>query len=127
MTTITWSIVAIDYDIKGGVKVPTRTHWVCSGEDAEGNMGRYIGTRAVTQGDTKTFTGWDNITEEAALEWLLTDMGVVTMDVDEEGNVTKSEKDTIEAAVNAQVAEKAKPNKGTGLPWAAPEAATMEV
>ena len=127
MTTITWSIVAIDYDINGGVKVPTRTHWVCSGEDAEGNMGRYIVTRAVTQGDTKTFTGWDNITEEAALEWLLTDMGVVTMDVDEEGNVPKSEKDTIEAAVNAQVAEKAKPTKGTGLPWAAPEAATMEV
>ena len=115
MTTITWKIVAIDYDIKGGVKVPTRTHWVCSGEDAEGNMGRYIGTREVTQGDTKTFTGWDNITEEAALEWLLTDMGVVTMDVDEEG---KSEKDTIEAAVNAQIAEQAKPTKGTGLPWA---------
>ena len=124
MTTITWTIVAIDYDINGGVKVPTRTHWVCSGEDAEGNTGRYIGTRAVTQGDTKTFTGWDNITEEAALEWLLTDMGVVTMDVDEEG---KSEKDTIEAAVNAQIAEQAKPTKGTGLPWAAPEAATMEV
>ena len=117
MTTITWTIVAIDYDIKGGVKVPTRTHWVCSGEDSEGNTGRYIGTREVTQGDTKTFTGWDNITEEAALEWLLTDMGVVTMDVDEEG---KSEKDTIEAAVNAQIAEQAKPTKGTGLPWAAP-------
>jgi len=115
MTTITWSIVAIDYDIKGGVKVPTRTHWVCSGEDSEGNMGRYIGTREVTQGDTKTFAGWDNITEEVALEWLLTDMGVVTMDVDEEG---KSEKDTIEAAVNAQIAEQAKPTKGTGLPWA---------
>jgi hypothetical protein len=127
MTTITWSIVAIDYDIKGVVKVPTRTHWVCSGEDAEGNTGRYIGTREVTQGDTKTFTGWDNITEEVALEWLLTDMSIVTMDVDEEGNVPKSEKDTIEAAVNAQVAEKAKPTKGTGLPWAAPEAATMEV
>jgi hypothetical protein len=127
MTTITWSIVAIDYDIKGVVKVPTRTHWVCSGEDAEGNTGRYIGTREVTQGDTKTFTGWDNITEEVALEWLLTDMSIVTMDVDEEGNVPQSEKDTIEAAVNAQVAEKAKPTKGTGLPWAAPEAATMEV
>jgi hypothetical protein len=124
MTTITWSIVAIDYDIKGGVKVPTRTHWVCSGEDAEGNTGRYVGTREVTQGDTKTFTGWDNITEEEALEWLLTDMSTVTMDVDEEG---KSEKDTIEAAVNAQIAEQAKPTRGTGLPWAAPQAATMEV
>ena len=124
MTTITWKIVAIDYDIKGGVKVPTRTHWVCSGEDAEGNTGRYIGTREVTQGDTKTFTGWDNITEEAALEWLLTDMGVVTMDVDEEG---KSQKDTIEASIEAQIAEKANPTRGTGLPWAAPQAATMEI
>ena len=117
MTTITWTIVAIDYDINEGVKVPTRTHWVCSGEDAEGNIGRYTGTREVTQGDTKTFTVWDNITEEVALEWLLTDMSMVTMDVDEEGNVPQSQKDIIEAAVTAQIAEKANPTRGTGLPW----------
>ncbi len=120
MTTITWNIVAIDYDIEAGVNVPTQVHWTCTGEDAEGNTGRYIGTRSVTQSETKTFTSWDNITEEAALLWLFTDMSVATMDLDEEGNDSKSEKDTVEDAVNAQVAEKANPTRGTGLPWAAP-------
>ena len=127
MTTITWNIVAVDYDIEAGVNVPTRVHWTCTGEDAEGNTGRYIGTRGVTQSETKTFTSWDNITEEAALLWLFTDMSVATMDLDEEGNDSKSEKETIEDAVNAQIAEKANPTRGTGLPWAAPVAAPMGV
>ena len=118
MTTITWNIVAIDYDIKAGVNVPTTVHWTCTGEDAEGNTGRYIGTRGVTQGETKTLTSWENITEEAALLWLFADMSVATRDLDEEGKDTKSEKDTIEDAVNAQIAEKANPTRGTGLPWA---------
>ena len=118
MTTITWNIVAIDYNIEAGANVPTQVHWTCTGEDAEGNTGRYIGTRSVTQSETKTFTSWDNITEEAALLWLFTDMSVATMDLDEEGNDSKSEKDTIEASIEAQIAEKANPTRGTGLPWA---------
>ena len=118
MTTITWTIGAIDYNIEAGVNVPTRVHWTCAGEDTEGNTGRYSGTRGVTQSETKTLTSWDNITEEAALLWLFTDMSVATMDLDEEGNDSKSEKDTIEDAVNAQIAEKANPTRGTGLPWA---------
>ena len=118
MTTITWNIVAIDYNIEAGANVPTQVHWTCTGEDAEGNTGRYIGTRGVTQSETKTLTSWENITEEAALLWLFTDMSVATMDLDEEGNDSKSEKETIEDSVNAQIAEKANPTRGTGLPWA---------
>ena len=125
MTTITWKIVAIDYDIKAGVKVPTTAHWTCSGEDDDGNTGRYIGTRAVTQSGVKTFGFWSNITEAEALDWLLTDMSVATMDVDEDGKDSQSEKERIEASVNAQIAEKAKPTKGTGLPWESQEVAAM--
>jgi hypothetical protein len=125
MTTITWKIVAIDYDTKAGVKVPTVAHWTCLGEDGEGNTGRSYGTRAVTQGSAKAFKGWNNITEAEALEWLMTDMSVATMDVDGEGKDSQSEKEMIEASVNAQIAEKSKPTRGTGLPWESQEVAVM--
>ena len=119
MTTITWTIDAIDYNIVNGKKVATTLHWRCSGVDADGNTGSSYGTQAVSTDDTRTAVDWESITEQQAIDWLLADMSVVTMDVDEEG---KSQKDTIEAFVNAQIAEQAKPTKGTGLPWAvAPE------
>jgi hypothetical protein len=124
MTTITWTIGAIDYNIVNGKKVATTLHWRCNGVDADGNTGSSYSTHAVSSDDTRTAVDWESITEQQAIDWLLADMSVVTMDVDGEG---KSQKDTIEASIEAQVAEKAKPTKGTGLPWAAPQAATMEV
>ena len=120
MTTITWTIGAIDYNIEAGVNVPTTVHWRCTGVDDEGNVGSSYGTRGVTQGETKALTSWENITEEAALLWLFADMSVATRDLDEEGKDTKSEKETIEASIESQIAEKANPTRGTGLPWAAP-------
>ena len=120
MTTITWKIVAIDYNIVNGKKVATTLHWRCNGVDANGNTGGSYGTHAVSTDDTRTAVDWESITEQQAIDWLLADMGAVTMDVDAEGNVPKSQKDSIEASIEAQVAEKAKPTKGTGLPWAAP-------
>ena len=124
MTTIVWTVSTIDYEIVNGAKVPTVLHWTCSGEDAEGNTGRYIGTHAVTQGDERANVTWENITQDLALAWLLTDMSVVTMD-SPEGEPTLSQKDSVEAAVNAQIAEKANPTRGTGVPWAS--AVSMEV
>jgi hypothetical protein len=117
MTTITWKIVAIDYDIVNGKKVATTLHWRCSGVDADGNTGGSYGTQAVSTDDTRTAVDWESITEQQAIDWLLADMSAVTMDVDEEGNVPKSQKDSIEASIEAQVAEKANPTRGTGLPW----------
>ena len=119
MTTIVWTVSTIDYEIVDGTKVPTVLHWVCSGEDAEGNTGRYIGTQAVTQGDERASVNWDNVTEEKALEWLMTDMSVVTMDTPE-GESVVSQKDSVEAAVNAQISGKVNPTRGSGLPWATP-------
>ena len=128
MTTIVWTVSTIDYEIVNGAKVPTVLHWTCSGEDAEGNTGRYIGTQAITQGDEKAVVTWDDLTEDKALAWLMADMSVVTMDTPE-GEPTPSQKDAIEASINAQIAEKANPTRGTGVPWAsqegAPEASTM--
>ena len=119
MTTIVWTVSTIDYKIVNGAKVPTVLHWTCSGEDAEGNTGRYIGTQAVTQGDERANVTWEALTEDLALAWLLTDMSVATMD-SPEGEPTVSEKDRIEASIDAQIAEKANPTRGTGVPWEAP-------
>jgi hypothetical protein len=120
MTTITWTIGAIDYNIVNGKKVPTTLHWRCLGVDADGNTGGSYGTHSVSTDDTRAAVDWESITEQQAIDWLLADMGVVTMDVDEEGNVPKSQKDTVEASIEAKIAEKANPTRGTGLPWAAP-------
>ena len=117
MTTITWTISAIDYNIVNGKKVATTMHWRCSGVDADGNTGSSYGTQAVSTDNTRTAVDWESITEQQAIDWLLADMSVVTMDVDEEG---KSRKDTIEASIEAKIAEKVNPTRGTGLPWAAP-------
>ena len=117
MTTITWTIGAIDYNIVNGKKVATTLHWRCNGVDADGNTGSSYGTHAVSSDDTRTAVDWESITEQQAIDWLLADMSVVTMDVDEEG---KSQKDTIEASIEAQIAEQANPTRGTGLPWVAP-------
>ena len=121
MTTIVWTVSTIDYEIVNGAKVPTVLHWTCSGEDAEGNTGRYIGTQAVTQGDERANVAWENITQDLALAWLLTDMSVATLGTPE-GEPTLSQKDSVEAAVDAQIAEKANPTRGTGVPWASPVA-----
>ena len=119
MTAYTWNIVAIDYEIVDGKNVPTVMHWTCSGEDAEGNTGYSYGAWSVTASQ-RSGVEWDSITKDEAINWLLTDLSATTRDVDEEGVSSESQKDTIEASIEAQVAEKANPTRGTGLPWAAP-------
>ena len=117
MTTYTWNIAAIDYNIVDGKNVPTVMHWTCSGADAEGNTGYSYGTQSVNNSQ-RSDVEWGSITEEAAIEWLLADLSVATMDVDEEGVPTESEKQQIEDNIDRQIAEKVKPTSGTGLPWA---------
>lgn len=117
MTTYTWDIVAIDYDIVDGQNVPTVMHWTCTGEDAEGNTGYAYGTEAVTSSQ-RAGVNWDSITKQEAVDWLLADLSVASLDVDEEGEPTKSQKQQIEDNIDAQIAEKVNPTSGTGLPWA---------
>jgi len=124
MTTIVWTVSTIDYEIVNGAKVPTVLHWRANGDDGQGNTGGSYGTHAVTQGDERANVTWDALTEDLALAWLLTDMSVVTMD-SPEGEPTVSQKDSVEASIDAQIAEKANPTRGTGVPWAS--AVSMEV
>ena len=121
MNTIVWTVSTIDYNIVDGTKVPTVLHWRANGDDGQGNTGSSYGTHAVVQGAERASVTWDNITEDLALAWLLTDMSVATMD-SPEGEPTLSEKDRIEASIDAQIAEKANPTRGTGVPWAPPVA-----
>ena len=121
MTTIVWTVSTIDYKIVNGAKVPTVIHWRANGDDGQGNTGGSYGTRAVTQSPERSNVTWDALTEDLALAWLLTDMSVVTMD-SPEGEPTLSDKDRVEASIDAQIAEKANPTRGTGVPWASPVA-----
>lgn len=120
--TYTWSIVAIDYDIVMGEKVPTTVHWTCSGHDDFGNKGYSYGTYSVAP-SARSGIQWEGMTEQDALAWLEAEMSVATLDVNEEGESTQSEKQRIESIVDAQIEEMAHPTHGTGLPWATePEA-----
>jgi len=129
MNTIVWTISTIDYNIVDGTKVPTVVHWLVNGDDGRGNTGSAYGTHAVTQSPERAAVAWDDITQDLALSWLMADMSVVTMDTPE-GEPTLSEKDRIEASIDAQIAEKANPTRGSGLPWAnaddEPETGTMD-
>ncbi len=117
MTTYTWDIVSIDYDIVDGKNVPTVMHWTCSGEDANGNTGYSYGTQTVT-GSQRSGVNWDNITKQEALDWLLADLSAATMDADEESASSESQKQRIEDSIDAQISEQVNPTHGTGLPWA---------
>ncbi len=119
MNTIVWTVSTIDYNIVDGTKVPTVIHWRANGDDGQGNTGGSYGTHAVTQSPERSNVTWDNLTEDLALAWLLTDMSVVTMDTPE-GEPTLSDKDRVEASIDAQIAEKANPTRGTGVPWETP-------
>jgi hypothetical protein len=126
MTTYTWDIVTIDYDIVDGQNVPTVMHWTCSGEDAEGNTGYSYGTQSVTAAQ-RSGVDWDSITKDEAINWLMAELSATTRDVNEEGVSSESQKQQIENGIGAQIAEKANPTHGTGLPWQEPKTGTMDI
>ena len=118
MTTITWTVSSLDYEVsKDGLdNVATVAHWRCTGEDADGNVGSAYGTKSLPDPSADNFMPWGSITEETVLGWLVAEMATNKMDD------TPSEQESVEAAVNAQIAEKANPTCGRGAPWAvAPE------
>ena len=118
MTTITWTVSSLDYEVskEGLDNVATVAHWRCTGEDADGNVGSAYGAKFLPDPSADNFMPWDKITEETVLGWLVAVMATNKMDD------TPSEQESVEAAVNAQIAEKANPTCGSGTPWAvAPE------
>jgi len=115
MTTITWTVSSLDYVVsKDGLNnVATAVHWRCTGKDADGNVGSSYGSKALPEPSADGFMPWEKITEETVLGWLMADMATNKMDD------MPTEQESVEAAVQAQIDEKANPTRGTGTPWAA--------
>ena len=80
----------------------TTVHWRCSKEDGD-NSGSSYGTVGL-EPPGETFVEWADITEETAVGWAKAAMG-------------DDEVAAIEAAIDAQIAEKANPTHGEGVPW----------
>lgn len=100
----TWTIAAMDYDVSSGGKtnVVTTVHWRCTKVDGD-NSGLSYGTVGLgAVGDS--FVEWDDITEATAIGWAKAAIG------DEQVAA-------VEAAIDAQIAEKATPTAGTGVSW----------
>ena len=100
----TWTVSAMDYDVTQGdnSNVVTCVHWRCSKTDGD-HSGSSYGTVGL-EAPSGAFVEWDDITEATAIGWAKAALG------DEQ--VT-----AIEAAIDAQIAEKAAPTTGTGVSW----------
>ena len=100
----TWTVSAMDYDVSSGGKtnVVTTVHWRCSKEDGD-NSGSSYGTVGL-EAPGESFVEWDDITEATAIGWAKNALGT-------------DEVTAIEAAIDAQIAEKATPTTGTGVSW----------
>ena len=102
----TWKVAALDYAVSqdGLSNVVTNVHWTVSKEDENGNSGSSYGTQGLPAPDPSSFTDWDNLDEFTVLTWATNEMG--------EEAVT-----AIQDSVDAQIAEKANPTHGSGVPW----------
>lgn len=101
-----WKVSAMDYAVSqdGLSNVVTTVHWRVSKEDENGNSGSSYGTQSLPAPDPSSFTDWDNLDEFTVLSWTTNEMG-------------EEQVAAIEASIDAQIAEKANPTNGTGVPW----------
>ena len=108
----TWKVAALDYAVSqdGLSNVVTTVHWTCSKEDENGNSGYSYGTHSLPEPDPSNFVEWDNLDEFTVLSWMTSDM---VAKADEGENPAMA----VEASVDAQIAEKANPTCGCGVPW----------
>jgi hypothetical protein len=99
-----WTVSAMDYTVSqdGHTNVVNTVHWRVSKEDGD-NSGSSYGTVGL-EAPSGTFVEWADITEAAAVGWAKAALG------DEQVAAT-------EAAIDAQIAEKATPTTGTGVSW----------
>ena len=108
-----WKVAALDYAVSqdGLANVVTNVHWTCSKEDENGNSGYAYGSHGLPAPDPSNFVAWDNLDEFTVLSWMTADMVAQTAEGEE------SEVDRVQASVDAQIAEKANPTHGSGVPW----------
>lgn len=100
----TWTVLTMDYDVSSGGKtnVVTSVHWRCSKTDGDHTGESYGSVGIGAPGET--FVEWADITEATAIGWAKTAIGT-------------DEVTAIEAAIDAEIAEKATPTTGTGVSW----------
>ena len=101
-----WTVSALDYAVlqDGLSNVVTTVHWRVSKEDENGNSGYSYGTQGLPAPDPSSFTDWGTLDEATVLTWATDEMG-------------EEQVAAIEASIDAQIAEKANPTSGTGVPW----------
>ena len=99
-----WTVSAMDYTVSqdGHTNVVNTVHWRVSKEDGD-NSGSSYGTVGL-EAPSGTFVEWADITEDMAVGWAKSALG------DEQVS-------SIEAAIDAQIAEQANPTSGTGVSW----------
>jgi len=99
-----WTVSAMDYTVSqdGHTNVVNTVHWRVSKEDGD-NSGSSYGTVGL-EAPSGTFVEWDDITEATAVGWAKAALG-------------DDQVAAIEAAIDAQIAEKATPTRGTGVSW----------
>jgi len=99
-----WTVSAMDYAVSqdGHTNVVNTVHWRVSKEDGD-NSGSSYGTVGL-EAPGESFVEWDDITETTAVGWAKAALG------DEQVS-------SIEAAIDAQIAEQATPTSGTGVSW----------
>ena len=96
MTTITWTINNLERQASDGLV--TVVHWGATATDGDFSAS-IVNTLQVERGDS--FVAFDSLTEQEVLGWVQTAVG----------------KDTVEAALEAQIAAQKNPVKLSGLPW----------
>ena len=101
----TWNIASMDYTVSqdGHTNVVNNVHWRCFKFDENENSGSSYGSVGL-ESPGESFVEWANITEEVAVGWAKAALGA-------------EEVAAIEAAVDAQIAEKANPTHGSGVSW----------
>jgi len=99
-----WTVSAMDYTVSqdGHTNVVNTVHWRVSKEDGD-NSGSSYGTVGL-EAPSGTFVEWDDINEATAVGWAKAALG------DEQVS-------SIEAAIDAQIAELVTPTSGTGVSW----------
>ena len=100
----TWTVSTMDYDVTQGnnSNVVTCVHWRVSKTDGD-HSGSSYGSVDL-ESPSGTFVEWADITEATAIGWAKDALGA-------------DEVTAIEAAIDAQIAEKATPTNGTGVSW----------
>jgi len=95
-----WTVSAMDYTVSqdGHTNVVNTVHWRCSKTDGDHSGSSYGTVGLEAPGES------DDITESTAVGWAKAALG------DEQVS-------SIEAAIDAQIAEQANPTSGTGVSW----------